>query len=171
MTHHAWVVLTGMLFLSAGGVMTVVFRLLGPTYHTRISGSWFLRGVIFMIAVFLMVRGATTIFPGRLVKVEHMSPLLPLGALVSVAFALIVLDFVQRDRSPPPWSVTAIRLLFLLLPERLALRTAMKLPPAGLLDPPASPQPRDGVRVAVVSGAMVLVAAAILTIAYNGLTS
>ncbi|WP_291535642.1 hypothetical protein [Brevundimonas sp.] len=100
-----------------------------------------------------------------------MSPLLPLGALVSVAFALIVLDFVQRDRSPPPWSVTAIRLLFLLLPERLALRTAMKLPPAGLLDTPTSPQPRDGVRVAVISGAMVLVAAAILTVAYNGLTS
>lgn len=43
MTHDAWVVLTGMLLLSAGGVMTVVFRLLGPTYHNGISGNWFLR--------------------------------------------------------------------------------------------------------------------------------
>lgn len=94
MTHHAWVVLTGMLFLSAGGVMTVVFRLLGPTYHTRISGNWFLRLVVFLIAIFLMVRGATTVFPGRLVRVEHMSPLLPLGALCSLALSMIVLDFV-----------------------------------------------------------------------------
>lgn len=171
MTHHAWVVLTGMLFLSAGGVMTVVFRLLGPTYHTRISGSLFLRSVVFLIAVFLMVRGATTVFPGRLIKVEHMSPLLPLGALCSLAFALIVLDFVQRDRSPPPWSVSVIRLFTLVRRERWATAAAMALPPAGLLDRPVSDQPQTRIRIAIIGTALILIAAAALTIAYNGLTS
>ncbi|ANC53405.1 hypothetical protein A4249_06890 [Brevundimonas sp. GW460-12-10-14-LB2] len=169
MTHHAWVVLTGMLFLSAGGVMTVVFRLLGPTYHTRISGNWFLRLVVFLIALFLMVRGATTVFPGRLVRVEHMSPLLPVGALVSLAFSMIVLDFVQRDRSPPPWSIMAIRLFTLIRREDWAAEAAMKLPPAGLLDRPISDQPHHGLRITIVGIALVLILAAALTIAINGL--
>ncbi len=169
MTHQAWVVLTGMLFLSAGGVMTVVFRLLGPTYHTRISGSWFLRLVVFLIATFLMVRGATTVFPGRLVRVEHMSPLLPLGALCSLAFALIVLHFVQQDRSPPPWSVHVLRALALLKRDELVMDLAMKLPPAGLIDHPVSDQPHNGLRLTIVCSAMVLIAAAALTIWFNGL--
>ena len=171
MTHHAWVVLTGMLFLSAGGVMTVVFRLLGPTYHTRISGSWFLRLIVFLIAIFLMVRGATTVFPGRLVRVEHMSPLLPLGALCSLAFSIIVLDFVQRDLSPPPWNVMVIRLFTLIRREDWAAEAAMKLPPAGLLDRPVSDPLHHGLRVTVICVALVLVAAAALMIGFNGLAS
>ncbi|QFU30261.1 hypothetical protein [Brevundimonas sp. Bb-A] len=169
MTHQAWVVLTGLLFLSSGGVMTVVFRLLGPTYHTRISGSWFLRLVVFLIAVFLMVRGATTIFPGRLVKVEHMSPLLPVGALVALVLTLIVLDFVQRDRSPPPWSVHALRVLALLRRDDLVADLAMKLPPAGLLDRPVSDRPCFRIRLTFLMTAGILVAAGVLVVAINGL--
>ncbi|PZU71644.1 MAG: hypothetical protein DI531_15380 [Brevundimonas sp.] len=169
MTHQALVVLTGLLFLSAGGVMTVVFRLLGPTYHTRISGSWFLRLVVFLIAVFLMVRGATTIFPGRLVKVEHMSPLLPVGALVSLALALIVLHFVQADRSPPPWSVHVLRALALLKRDDLVMDMAMKLPAAGLIDRPVSDRPCFRVRLTFVLTAVILISAGLLTVAINGL--
>ncbi|QCQ97774.1 hypothetical protein [Brevundimonas sp. SGAir0440] len=126
---------------------------------------------MFLIAIFLMVRGATTVFPGCLVRVEHMSPLLPLGALCSLAFSMIVLDFVQRDRSPPPWSVMAIRLFTLIRREDWAAEAAMKLPPAGLLDRPLSDQPHHGLKVTVICVAMVLVAAAALTIWFNGLTS
>ncbi|WP_374322613.1 hypothetical protein [Brevundimonas sp.] len=169
MTHQAWVVLTGLLFIAAGGVMTVVFRLLGPTYHTRISGSWFLRLVVFLIAVFLMVRGATTVFPGRLVRVEHMSPLLPMGALASLALALIVLDFVQRDRSPPPWSVQFLRALTLLRRDQLVVEAAMRLPPAGLIDRPVPDRPCFRVRLTLVMTAVILIAAGLLTVAINGL--
>lgn len=47
----------------------------------------------------------------------------------------------------------------------------MKLPPAGLLDRPVSDQPPHGLRVTVICIAMVLVAAAALTIGFNGLTN
>ncbi|WP_306003234.1 hypothetical protein [Brevundimonas sp. C43] len=47
----------------------------------------------------------------------------------------------------------------------------MKLPPAGLLDRPVSDQPHHGLRVTVICVAMVLVAAAALTIWFNALTN
>lgn len=65
----------------------------------------------------------------------------------------------------------AIRLFTLIRREDWAAEAAMKLPPAGLLDRPVSDQPHHELRVTVICVAMVLVAAAALTIGFNGLTN
>lgn len=167
MTHGAWVTLTGLLFLTAGALMTVVFKLLGPTYHTRISASWFHRAVVLSIAVFFIIRGATTIWPGRLVRVDHMSPLLPIGSMVSVAMALLLLDLVQRDRSPPPWSVMVLRVLALMGYDRFTAAAAMHLPPAGILDRPAKETPAGWFRWVMIGSAIFVLCGATLTVLVN----
>lgn len=48
-------------------------------------------------------------------------------------------------------------------------KAAIKLSPAALLDRPVSDQPHQGLRVTVIGTALVIVLAAALTIAINGL--
>ncbi|KQS55885.1 hypothetical protein ASG17_07495 [Brevundimonas sp. Leaf363] len=168
MSHGAWVTLTGLLFLGAAGVMTVVFRILGPTYHTRISASWLHRGVVFAMAAFFVVRGATLIWPGRLVRVDHMSPLLPAGALVALVMSLLILDLVQRERSPPPWSVMVMRLLAVLGRDKWMVEAGMHLPPAAMLDRPAMETPPGWNRWIFVGAAVFVLIGVGLTVMVNG---
>src|SRR5690606_23568124 len=105
MTAHDWMVLaTGLVFLSAGAVLSQVFCLLGPTYHTKITAHWAVRGFFFASTLILVARGLSFVFPGRAFALQHMSGLVPARGCVVLGLALVVRGWVVRERAPPPWT-------------------------------------------------------------------
>lgn len=140
MTAHDWMVLaTGLVFLSAGAVLSQVFRLLGPTYHTKITAHWAVRGFFFASTLILVARGLSFVFPGRAFAVQHMSVLVPASAVVVLGLALVLLEWVMRDRAPPPWTE---RLLGFAVRRGSRIRRSPRWPSPCRLnptdDPPAS---------------------------------
>ena len=99
---HLTVIVTGLLYVASGMALAVVVRLLGPTYHTKVTGPLWLIGLFAGGALGLLWRGATILFPGRLVDTSNMSPVAPVTALIVAGLCLFILDFVMGDRSPPP---------------------------------------------------------------------
>lgn len=99
---HLTIIVTGLLYVGSGMILAVVVRLLGPTYHTKVTGPLWLIGLFAAGALGLLWRGSTILFPGRLVDTANMSPVAPLTALIVAGLCLFILDFVMGDRSPPP---------------------------------------------------------------------
>lgn len=65
MTAHEWMVLaTGLIFLSAGAVLNQMSRLLGPTYHTKVTAHWTVRGFFFLSTAVLVARACRSSFRG-----------------------------------------------------------------------------------------------------------
>lgn len=99
---HLNAVFTGLTYFAAGMCLGVVVRLLGPTYHTKVTAP---RWVILFFGVcsgVLLWRGLTILFPGRLVDVTGISLVAPVTALTVLGLCLFILDFIMGDRSPPP---------------------------------------------------------------------
>lgn len=101
-TAHLTAIVTGLLYIGAGMALAVVVRLLGPTYHTKVTGPFWLILMFALGALGLLWRGVTILFPGRLVDISGMSLVAPVTALIVAGLCLFILDFVMGDRSPPP---------------------------------------------------------------------
>lgn len=166
MTLHQIMVLgAGLTFIAAGVVLSQVFRLLGPTYYTRVTAHWGVRAFFFVGSLILVGRGLILIFPGRAVPVALMSPWVLLSAVVALGMALVLLEWAMRDRAPPPWTA---RLLGLALKggasPAAATEVALALPaePHG---PAASErQPCRCVRLCMIWGAILAIATVVAII-------
>ncbi len=102
--HLIMVSVTGLLYLAAGGVLAETSRVLGPSFHTRHTPHPFWRFVGWVGAAVLIWRGATLLFPGGYVETARMSGQALFVALVVLGLTLSLLDWVMRDRNPPPWT-------------------------------------------------------------------
>lgn len=170
MTAHDWMVLaTGLVFLSAGAVLSQVFRLLGPTYHTKITAHWVVRGFFFASTLILVARGLSFVFPGRAFAVQHMSALVPASALVVLGLSLVLLEWVMRDRAPPPWTE---RLLGFAVrrgvSDQVVAEMAFALPPEPHGRPASEREPCRCVRLCMMTGAglvILIIVAVLLTAA------
>ena len=127
---HLTPIITGLLYIAACMNLTVVLRLLGPTYHTKISAPFWVSGFFFVSSVGLLWRGVTLLFPGKLVDVTGLSLIAPFTALIVLGLTTFILDFVMGDRSPPPlfsryfgWAIRRV-------PPAELLQAAFDLPPA-----------------------------------------
>lgn len=159
MTAHDWMVLaTGLVFLGAGAVLSQVFRLLGPTYHTKVTAHWGVRGFFFLSTFVLVARGLSFLFPGRAFAVQDMSPLVPASALVTLGLSLVLLEWVMRDRAPPPWTE---RLLGFAarrgVSEETMSELAFVLPPEPHGRSASEHQPCRFVRLGMMAGAAALI--------------
>ena len=157
------VVLTGLLYVGASMALGVVVRLLGPTYHTKVTAPWPVIAFFALAAALLLWRGVTILFPGHLVDTTGMSLVATATAAVVVGLTLFILDFVMGDRSPPPlfsryfgWAVRHG------LDDAIIASTFDKAPAMHLAAPPAAQITRCGrkTRLFVLTSA----AAVILTI-------
>jgi hypothetical protein len=109
------------------------------------------------------------LWPGGLFSVGRMTPLVLMGGLVTLGFALWKLDDVMRENDPPPWSVQLMRLVALTGINGLVTRTALTLPPAayGDLPPPDERAPGDLWRLLMMAGAALVIVAVVAAIVLN----
>lgn len=138
---HLTTIVTGLTYIAASMSLAVVVRLLGPTYHTKVTAPWPVIGFFFVSSAGMLWRGVTLLFPGRMVDTSGMSLIAPSTALIVLGLSLFILDFIMGDRSPPPlfdryfsWAVRRK------LDEDLIVRAAFDLPPAMHTAAPAGAQ-------------------------------
>lgn len=163
------VITAGLLWITSGGILLEVSRLLGPAFDTvkTVHRGW--RWVVWCGALIALCRGLTLIFPGRFVEVSRISIMAPLGALLVLGLSLAVLDWVMRDRAPPPWTVQVMRLVAMFGRDGPIRFAAMAMPPAAVGDPPPVDEParHRRWRLAVMVGALGVLASMAAFLALN----
>lgn len=169
MTGMLFVIVAGLFWMAAGTVLLEVSRILGPSFHTRVTVPFGWRVVTWLGALICFIRGMTLLFPGQLVEVSRISVMAPLGSVVVLGLSLAVLDWVMRDRAPPPWSVQVLRLAAVLGRNGPVRFAAMAVPPASVGDMPPLDEPRDlrRTRLPVLIGAILIVLAIAVFLALN----
>lgn len=142
---HALAIISGLIWIAAGFVLMEISRILGPAYNTTRTVQPFWRGLAWVGAVIFFIGGVSLLFPGQLIETTSISLVAPARAIGALGVTLALLDWIMRDRSPPPWSTIAtvqmLRLAALLGRTGPVMRTATALPPAGLGDLPAEDEP------------------------------
>jgi hypothetical protein len=163
------VLISGVLWLTSACVLVEVARLLGPTFHTKRTAHPFWRFLTWAAAVVFFVRGMTLLFPGQLVEISRVSIVAPFSSTAVLGVTLALLDWVMRDRAPPPWSVQMVRLAALLGKDGPVKFAAMQVPPAAVGDalPPETLADRHRSRLPVLIGAILIVAALALFLAIS----
>lgn len=163
------VITAGLLWIAAGGILLEVSRLLGPAFDNVKTVNRVWRWLTWCGALIALCRGLTLIFPGKLVEVSRISVMAPLGGLLVLGLSLAILDWVMRDRAPPPWSVQFMRLVALFGRDGPVKFAAMALPPAavGDLPPPDEPARHRRGRLAVMLGAIMVLALMAAFLAFN----
>lgn len=163
------VISAGLLWVTSGGILMEVSRLLGPAFDRvkTVHRGW--RWLVWMGALIALCRGLTLIFPGKLVEVSRISVMAPLGGVLVLGLSLAVLDWVMRDRSPPPWSVQVMRLAALFGRDGPVKFAAFAVPPAAIGDAPPAFEPKGErrSRLAILLGALALLAAVAAFLALN----
>ena len=163
------VITAGLLWIASGGILLEVSRLLGPAFDSvkTVNRGW--RWLTWLGALIALCRGLTLIFPGKLVEVSRISVMAPLGGLLVLGLSLAVLDWVMRDRAPPPWSVQIMRLVALFGRDGPVKFAAMAVPPAAVGDAPPVDEPirHRQTRLAVMLGAIVVLAGLAVFLALN----
>lgn len=163
------VIIAGLLWITSACVILEVSRLLGPAFDKTKTVHPVWRAVAWIGAVMAFVRGATLIFPGQFVEVSRISIMAPMGALVVLGLSLALLDWVMRDRAPPPWSVQVMRLAAMLGRDGPVKFATFAVPPASVGDvPPASePARQRQSRLVVLLGAVAVIAVLALILALS----
>lgn len=142
---HTLAIMSGLIWIGGGLVLMEISRILGPAYNTTRTVHPFWRGVAWVGAVTFFVGGATLLFPGQLIETSSVSLIAPARALGAFGVTLALLDWIMRDRSPPPWSTVAtvqmLRLAALLGRTGPVMKTATALPIAGVGDVPPPYEP------------------------------
>ena len=163
---HLPMLISGVLWLAAACVLVEVARLLGPTFHTKRTAHAVWRFLTWAAAVAFFAWGVLQLFPGRVQVVTQASAFSPIPSLAVLGVSLALLDWVMRDRAPPPWSVQILRLVALLGRDGPVRYAAMAVPPAAAGD--ALPREERGrSRLPVLIGAVLMVAAVALFLALN----
>lgn len=159
--HVLMVLYAGMTFIGSGASLLEIGRLLGKSFETKISASWWIRGPVYVGAGVLFAYGCILLFPGKAIQTQHMSIGLPLVGTVMLGMALWLLDIVTGEREPPPWSVDFLRLAALIGRENVIKGVAFRTAPAAYRDPlpPETPSAGRLVRVAVILGAIFVIVA------------
>lgn len=134
------VIIAGVFWIASACVLREVARVLGPSFHTKTTVHYGWRALTNLGAIIMLGRGLTLLFPGKLVEVSRISIMAPLGALAVLGVTLALLDWVMRDRAPPPWSVHAMRLAAV-LGKGPVIAAGLAVPPA----PIGASLPPDGV--------------------------
>lgn len=163
------VITAGLLWIASGCILLEVSRLLGPAFDKVKTVHRVWRWLAWTGALIAVSRGLTLIFPGKLVEVSRISVMAPLGGLLVLGLSLTVLDWVMRDRSPPPWSVQFMRVVGLMRMDGPVRIAAFMTPPAAIGDAPPVDEPvrkRWG-RLGVMLGALALLAAMAVFLAMN----
>lgn len=162
------VILAGLLWVASAAVLQEVARVLGPSFHTKRTVHWGWRILTWAGAVIMLVRGITLLFPGRLIEVSRVSVVAPLGALAVLGVTLALLDWVMRDRAPPPWSVQVMRAVALLGRDGPVKFAALAVPPAAVgAALPEEPAAGRASRLPVMIGAATVLAGVALFLALN----
>lgn len=163
------IIVTALVFFASAAVVAQIGRLLHPSYGTRMTAHWIWRVVIWLGAVALFARGVTLLWPGGLFSVGRMTPLVLMGGLVTLGFALWKLDDVMRENDPPPWSVQLLRIVALTGIAGLVTRTALTLPPAAFGDlPPADERdPAELPRLMMMGAAALVIVIVVAAIVLN----
>lgn len=119
--------------------------------------------------VVTLVRWAAPLFSGRLIELGRISVVAPLGGQVILGVPAVLLDWVMRDRAPPPWSVQVMRADAMLGRDGPVKFAAMAVPPAPVGGaPPPDPSAHRRSRLPVMIGAGLVLAAVALFLAVNG---
>lgn len=137
-----FVMVAGLEWIVSAILLREISRLLGPSFHTTKTVNAVWRVLAFAAALICFVRGLTLWFPGQLVETSRISVMAPLGGLVPLGLSAVVLDWVMRDRAPPPWSETILRLVGLIGLNGPVKVAAMLTAPAAIGDV----APTDAVR-------------------------
>lgn len=163
------VLISGVLWLAAACVLVEVARLLGPTFHTKRTAHPFWRFLTWAAAVVFFVRGMTLLFPGQLIEISRVSAIAPFSSAAVLGVTLALLDWVMRDRAPPPWSVQLLRMVALLGRDGPVKFAALQVPPAavGAALPGEGGSDRQRSHLPVLIGASLILAAVALFLALN----
>jgi len=164
MTLHALiVVVTGLFYMGAGAVLAETARALGSSYHTRHTPHPVWRALGWFGAAVLVWWAATLLFPGATAQPDRLALPGLLVAMVALGVNLSLLDWVMRDRSPPPWTA---RLLSMAAREGVTdpvlaeMAFALPAEPHGRPAPPRPATEREPcrwVRLSVMIGAGLLI--------------
>lgn len=163
------VLISGVLWLTAACVLVEVARLLGPTFHTKRTAHPFWRFLTWAAAVVFFVRGMTLLFPGDLIETSRLSAVAHLSSAAVLGITLALLDWVMRDRAPPPWSVQVLRMVALLGRDGPVKFAALQVPPAAVGDalPSTGLDGRHRSRLPILAGAILILAMIALFLAVN----
>lgn len=152
------VIIAGVFWIAAACVLREVARVLGPSFHTKATVHYGWRALTNLGALIMLCRGLTLLFPGKLVEVSRISIMAPLGALAVLGVTLALLDWVMRDRAPPPWSVHAMRLAAV-FGKGPVIAAGLAVPPApiGAAIPQDAPDPSRRSRLPILIGAVAVI--------------
>lgn len=100
--HQALVAYSGVAFFAAGLFTLGIWRMIGPSDHDRLTIGQPVRWIVFAHGLSCIGRGVTLIFPGKLVAVAVMSPMVPIAASTTLLVSAAVAELLQRYRLPPP---------------------------------------------------------------------
>lgn len=166
---HTLAIVAGLFWMGAGGVLLEISRLLGPTFDKvkTVHPTW--RFLTWLAAVTFFVRGVTLLFPGQLIETTGISFVAPVTAMAVLGVTGALLEWVMADRSPPPWTVQAMRLVAVLGKDGPVKFAALNLPVPTVEDLPppiedAAPRRR---RLAVLIGSAFLILAVAIFLAAN----
>lgn len=167
--HEAMILFTGLTFIAAGIVLTETSRLLGPTFHTKVTVHIGWRILCFLAAAILFWRGVTYLFPGGLVVTRSMSAVAPAEAVVVAGLCWTILDWVMRDRAPPPYAERVLRWMVKrgASPQELT-SAALALPQVTVASAPTCETSRcRHSRLTLMIGASLVVLAIVVLVAIN----
>ena len=152
------VIIAGIFWIASACVLREVARVLGPSFHTKATVHYGWRALTNLGAIIMLGRGLTLLFPGKLVEISRISVMSPLAAIAVLGLTLALLDWVMRDRAPPPWSVQVVRLAAV-LGKGPAIAAGLAVPPApiGASLPPEATDAHRRTRLPVLVGAAVII--------------
>ncbi|QBX37211.1 hypothetical protein E4M02_02650 [Brevundimonas sp. S30B] len=151
----------GLIWMFSGMILLEIGRLLGPDFDKIKTLHWAWRWLTRSAAIVFFIRGVTLLFPGKLIETSSISFVAPMSAAAVLGVTLALLQWVQADRNPPAWTVQMLRMVALLGRDGPVKFAAMRLPPAsmGALPPRDEPQSKRRGRIAILTGAGLLIVA------------
>lgn len=165
---------SGLTYIAAAAVCVPIIKVLGPLYPSRITAPlpFIVCGAVYMGVLFF--RGVTILFPGQVVTLSAISWVSPIKSTADLMLMLFILDYVLRRRSPPPLIERLIEIGQKFgMSERGVVQMAFEAPAMAVADVPASQDPdhpqigKRWVRVAMLGGAIVVLASLILLLTLN----
>jgi hypothetical protein len=168
-TGHVLTIIAGLCWATTGGILFEIFRLLGPEFDKAKTVHWFWRRITWLGGAGAMIGGVFLLFPGDLVDVSRISVLAPVRALIALGLAAALLDWVMRDRAPPPWSENMLRLAGVLGMDGPVKFAALNVPPAAVGDvaPADEPLRHRRSRLPILMSAVAVVVSIAVFVALN----
>ena len=136
--HEALVLYSGMAFVTSGLLIMQAANVLGPRFRDHWTLPLGKRLVLWVLAIFAILRGVTYLFPGGMLVISSVPAIVPWWATAVLAASFMAAETLTSLRAPP---AVMERVMSLIAAQKPSSATAalMVQPPATYLGEPLRP--------------------------------